>query len=681
MAKSRSRGARTPGTDKGGRGSSTSSNSSGSAKGAGKGLMSSGSMRETVESIVIAVILAFLFRTFEAEAFVIPTGSMAPTLQGRHMDVVCPQCQHRYRTGASGENPENAGRNYVIGTTCPMCQFTQTLKRNQDPNHESFTGDRILVNKFVYSVFEPTRWDIIVFKYPGNAKINFIKRLVGLPEEVLRIRHGDVYTLPYSELTDAERKMLQDPEISSIKKREMVADIPVSRFTIARKPPRKLRAILQLVHDSDHIAPKLRKVGFPSRWQELKTPEAKAVWKNEYSDEGKARYTAAAGSTRDAMLRYRHLPPRKRPQTPDGAPSDWERIYAPGGPSKAELAEFNARRGGLITDFYAYNAARTVTGLDPRVYDPTESYWDDPAAPARGMHWVGDLAVEANVELQGDKGELILDLVEAGTHYQCRIDAATGEATLSIVKDGKEQPFTDGKGTNLHPKAATAVRGGGAYHVRLANVDNQVTLWVNNSVVEFDSSTTYNPAGPARPQWTKDDPLDAAPVGIGVKGIGAVVSQVRVLRDIYYVAQQQALDPVTGNFDLRGTTLSGVMNTVGDYESTRVGPNDILDIMQDPDQWSATTDKNRLDDIFAPGVRRSVDFWMNEDQFFPMGDNSPASKDARLWGEKVGNPPANPEPFVDRKLLTGKALLIYWPHHWNSPVPFTPNFERMGLIR
>ena len=39
-------------------------------------------IRETVESIVIAFVLAFLFRTFEAEAFVIPTGSMAPTLMG-----------------------------------------------------------------------------------------------------------------------------------------------------------------------------------------------------------------------------------------------------------------------------------------------------------------------------------------------------------------------------------------------------------------------------------------------------------------------------------------------------------------------------------------------------------------------------------------------------------------------
>ncbi|MGC3966264.1 MAG: hypothetical protein QM775_02485 [Pirellulales bacterium] len=40
------------------------------------------SLRETFDSIAIAFILAFLFRTFEAEAFVIPTGSMALTLMG-----------------------------------------------------------------------------------------------------------------------------------------------------------------------------------------------------------------------------------------------------------------------------------------------------------------------------------------------------------------------------------------------------------------------------------------------------------------------------------------------------------------------------------------------------------------------------------------------------------------------
>src|SRR5439155_1572925 len=49
--------------------------------------------RETIESIVVAFVLAFLFRTFEAEAFVIPTGSMAPTLYGQHRDITCEKCK------------------------------------------------------------------------------------------------------------------------------------------------------------------------------------------------------------------------------------------------------------------------------------------------------------------------------------------------------------------------------------------------------------------------------------------------------------------------------------------------------------------------------------------------------------------------------------------------------------
>jgi signal peptidase I len=31
--------------------------------------------------------------------------------------------------------------------------------------------------------------------------------------------------------------------------------------------------------------------------------------------------------------------------------------------------------------------------------------------------------------------------------------------------------------------------------------------------------------------------------------------------------------------------------------------------------------------------------------------------------------------------MIGKALLIYWPHAWNRPIPFLPNFRRMQLIR
>src|SRR6056297_3916747 len=66
--------------------------------------------RETVEAFVVAFILALLFRAFIAEAFVIPTGSMAPTLMGAHKDLECGQCGSDYRVGASIENKASPQR-------------------------------------------------------------------------------------------------------------------------------------------------------------------------------------------------------------------------------------------------------------------------------------------------------------------------------------------------------------------------------------------------------------------------------------------------------------------------------------------------------------------------------------------------------------------------------------------
>jgi signal peptidase I len=111
--------------------------------------------RENLEAITVAIIMALVIRQYCVEAFKIPTGSMAPTLLGGD---------------ASLFSSDDAGG----GRSEPV-------------------GDRILVNKFVYLLREPARWDVIVFKYPLNNTRNFIKRLVGLPGETLEIRDGDIY--------------------------------------------------------------------------------------------------------------------------------------------------------------------------------------------------------------------------------------------------------------------------------------------------------------------------------------------------------------------------------------------------------------------------------------------------------------------------------------------------------
>src|SRR3954471_6503336 len=65
----------------------------------------SGGVKDTVESIIVAFILAFIFRAFVVEAFVIPTGSMAPTLLGAHMRFSCEDCGYQFTVNYQSARP------------------------------------------------------------------------------------------------------------------------------------------------------------------------------------------------------------------------------------------------------------------------------------------------------------------------------------------------------------------------------------------------------------------------------------------------------------------------------------------------------------------------------------------------------------------------------------------------
>src|SRR4051794_14227929 len=82
------------------------------------------SFRELIETIVFVVVLVLMLKTFLAEAFVIPTGSMATTLLGYHREVTCQQCGHKFLVNASKEaDPTETQRQIVISCTCPNCAF------------------------------------------------------------------------------------------------------------------------------------------------------------------------------------------------------------------------------------------------------------------------------------------------------------------------------------------------------------------------------------------------------------------------------------------------------------------------------------------------------------------------------------------------------------------------------
>jgi len=125
-------------------------------------------LRENIEAIVVAVVLALFIRTFVVQAFKIPSGSMKPTLQ---------------------------------------------------------IGDHILVNKFIYGVKlpftgmtiipvkTPKRGDIIVFKFPEDPDKDFIKRVVGIAGDVIEGRDKKIYV--NGKLQHHDYAIHTDPDIES----------------------------------------------------------------------------------------------------------------------------------------------------------------------------------------------------------------------------------------------------------------------------------------------------------------------------------------------------------------------------------------------------------------------------------------------------------------------------------
>jgi len=54
-------------------------------------------------------------------------------------------------------------------------------------------SDRLFINKFVYHFTAVERGDVVVFHYPRDPEKSYIKRVIALPGDTLRIDHGSVY--------------------------------------------------------------------------------------------------------------------------------------------------------------------------------------------------------------------------------------------------------------------------------------------------------------------------------------------------------------------------------------------------------------------------------------------------------------------------------------------------------
>lgn len=93
-------------------------------------------IKEWIQTIIIAAVLALLIRSFIFEIILVDGSSMVPTLSDR---------------------------------------------------------DRVFVNKITYLFERPQHGDIIIFKTPEDNKSNYVKRLIGLPGDSIKIENGVVY--------------------------------------------------------------------------------------------------------------------------------------------------------------------------------------------------------------------------------------------------------------------------------------------------------------------------------------------------------------------------------------------------------------------------------------------------------------------------------------------------------
>ena len=442
-------------------------------------------VREIAETIVFVIVLVLLLKTFIAEAFVIPTGSMATSLWGYQKYVECPQCRYQFPVNCSSQvDPQDQAPVAVMSCKCPNCDLHINFNSELDPPWNS--GDRVLVFKswFDSGLGAPHRLDVVVFKFPVEPQkdyvaMNYIKRLVGLPGETIAISRGQLYVyapeggrqnppappkdqagspIYFSLAPRQDYSWPDDNEAEDLFK--------AGKFTILRKSPVKVLALARIVNDNDHQAPDL--VGkLAPRWS------AEAGWAAD-NDAMPKRFSHAAGPKEPTWLRYKHY-----------------------------LREHDGPQP--ITDFMGYNSSK---------------------GGGSGGNFVNDLMLECQAEVEAAAGGLWLELSKGPDRFQARIDLATGECKLIRVQKRAGQVVE----TEL-AKAVTTVKQAGKYHLRLANFDERLTLWIDDAL-PFGDGVAYDPPVENWPDKHTDNDLE--PASITAPGGAVSVSGLKLWRDTYY---------------------------------------------------------------------------------------------------------------------------------------------------
>ncbi len=417
-------------------------------------------------------------------------------------------------------------------------------------NYGYNSGDRVLVAKDLYEtkLMPPERFDVVVFKFPkapmqANVPTNYIKRLLGLPGEIIVIFFGQLFkfTPPPGEAIPGLPHVKESNDLwrddsqpnaqagSDDFNRQVKQWFAEGKFEMIRKPAGVMLAMRRIVNDNNFQAKDLK--SYPSRWQ----PRPESGWKLT-ADRKQLSLKASDGKEVD-WITYQHL---ARPEGP--------------------LVGNTKLKPRLITDTMGYNDFN---------FKPNEPRGSLP------NNWVGDLMIEANVTVTQPTGDFFLELNRGPDRFQAKWDLASGQCTLLRLPE-------NGPPVELG-SAATTLRGAGTHLVRFANFDARLTVWIDRTL-PFGDGVAYDP--PELPAKSADkisfDDLRAnwgprrndidRPASLGARNSGVDIGDLRLWRDTYYTKKGPAGD----------VTLAA-------------------DGLEDPDKWGEFKTRNPLALYVYPG--------------------------------------------------------------------------------
>jgi signal peptidase I len=609
--------------------------------------------REIIETLVFVAVLVLLLKSFTAEAFVIPTGSMAETLYGYQKWVTCPQCDFEFPVNCSSEVEENVR---VTGCVCPNCRYSMAFSyadsgkladiRGEeefaieiDPKKEplnfwadkqttiTLDGREVQLDKIreanqvrtIYQVKDgrfQARWVDAITKGSFPEREKLFNPSCNSGDRVLVAKYlSDTHLLKLERFDVVVFKFPEEPQHNYDPRNYIKRLIGLPGETIGiyhgdlyvghgiKYPDQPLEEEVDLplrrqMHKNYEPAKSLLEKPPPLKKGERKEPFFEILSKPPSKVLAMRRIVYDNNHPARDLVE-KNFPPRWAAEKggPDSAAEDYLKKRERAASDRAWIAdnsngfEHLARNSSEI-DWLRYRHLLRASNTVAGSPEPERITDFIGYNQQQEQNWVGDLILEFKVEIKENEGDLILELSKGEDRFQARWQLSTGVCTL--VRHGK-----DGKDVEL-AKKETSLKKPGTHKLRFANVDERLIVWVDGSL-PFEEGVAYDPPEEKQIDGTikilRDfyEPNDLEPAGIGVRAGGVQVSDLVLWRDTYYTNQD--------------------------------------------------------------GIKT---LYVQPGHYLCLGDNSPQSSDSRSWTPQrsFSDPKGG---LVPEELMLGRALLVYWP--------------------